>query len=228
MANFRAFAPLEFASISRLSLMRLLFFSAERKQEFTGRKVTPSDQPSVSIRKPRIWRWSAGYRPWPRAPPFRALALVNGVILNKRISSILRSQRLDGVNNHSERKQSRKTLPVNMCGAFQAVYRIFSKFRRLCWLHIQEHAAISENKAGQVVDQSHDKNALHLVGVAFFKMPPIWYLLKKIEFSKKTLLFSMSNAILSIVWPPCICRCFVAITFPIHWVRTSFLSRKIC
>ena len=77
-----------------------------------------------------------------------------------------------------------------MGGVFQTVNRVLPEFRRLFRfrLHIQEHTAVSEDKAKQVLYQRNDRKPLLFVSVALLQdatdlIPPEKFL----DFGRKTL-----------------------------------------
>ena len=56
-----------------------------------------------------------------------------------------------------------------MCRIFQTVNRILPKLRCLLRLHIQKHAAVSEDQAKQVLYQCNNRKPLLFVSVALFQ-----------------------------------------------------------
>ena len=56
-----------------------------------------------------------------------------------------------------------------MCGILQAVNRILPKIRSLLRLHIQEHTAIAEDQAEQVLNQQNNRKPLFFVSVALLQ-----------------------------------------------------------
>ena len=98
-----------------------------------------------------------------------------------------------------------------MGGVFQTVNRVLPEFRCLFRfrLHIQEHTAVSEDKAKQVLYQRNDRKPLLFVSVALLQdatdlIPPEKFL----DFGRKTLFIFNINAILFIVQTSCMCLVF--------------------
>ena len=100
---------------------------------------------------------------------FGAFALVNGIIHDECVPPILGSKRLDGVADNPRGKQSGKAFPVNMGGVFQTVNRVLLEFRCLFRLHIQEHTAVAEDQAKQVLNQRNNRKPLLFVCVALLQ-----------------------------------------------------------
>ena len=128
---------------------------------------------------------------------FRAASLMDGVINDKGISTIVIGQRLRGFLNAPGREPCGKAHPVDVGGILKRYTVFFSEGRSL---HIQVHTAAAGHRAEQTAYGSYDRYALRLVVIALFRISPSGYCLKNFWIRGEIcFLFSASYAIRFVV-----------------------------